>query len=141
MAAACYAAFGRLLWWVTPLESQNLRTLWCPARFITPLFITFDLGSFFIQLLGAGAVGTAYTTKGLSTQDRRDKIQSRVAALKLSFTLQLICFGLFFIIGGRFLYISRRWAEKPLGYSAPTGPKWTRLNWVVNAATLAITVG
>ncbi|KAK7182375.1 hypothetical protein PSPO01_11609 [Paraphaeosphaeria sporulosa] len=27
MAAACYATFRRLLWWVTPLKSQNVRTL------------------------------------------------------------------------------------------------------------------
>jgi hypothetical protein len=140
MAAACYATFGRLLWWVTPVESHNVRTLWCPARFVTSLFVSFDLGSFFIQLLGAGAVGTAYASKSLSTKDRQDKIQSGVATLKLGFSLQLICFALFVVVGARFLYVSRRWAGKPLRYSGPSQPNWTQLNWVINAATFAITV-
>lgn len=140
MAAACYATFGRLLWWVTPPESHNVCTLWCPSRFVTPLFVAFDIGSFLIQLLGAGAVGTAYASKSLSGMERRDKIHSGTAALKLGFTLQLICFGLFLIIGARFLYVSRRWAGKPLRYTASVQHKWARLNWAINAATLAITV-
>lgn len=141
MAAACYATFGRLLWWVTPPESHNIRTLWCPSRFVTPLFVAFDIGSFLIQLLGAGAVGTAYASKSLSGTERHNKIQSGIAALKLGFTLQLICFGLFIVIGARFLYVSRCWTGKPLRYTAPAQHKWARLNWAINAATLAITVG
>lgn len=140
MAAACYATFGRLLWWVTPPERHHLRTLWCSARFVTPLFICFDLGSFFIQLLGAGAVGTAYTSKTLTPAAQQDKIRTGLAALKLGFALQLGCFGLFFVIGTRFLCVSRRWAGTPLCYAAPSGANWTRLNWAVNVAAIAITV-
>ncbi|KAH8698076.1 RTA1 like protein-domain-containing protein [Phaeosphaeriaceae sp. PMI808] len=140
MAAACYATFGHLLWWVTPLDSHNVRTLWCSARIVTPLFICFDLGSFFIQLLGAGAVGTAYASKNLSAGDRQEKIRTGLIALKIGFASQLICFGMFVIIGTRFLYVSRRWAGKPLRYLAPPGSNWTRLNWAVNLAIIAITV-
>jgi hypothetical protein len=140
MAAACYATFGRVLWCVTPLGCHNVRTLWCSARFATPIFIGFDLGSFFIQLLGAGTVGTAYTSKTLSAEDRQSKTRTGLAALKLGFALQLVCFGMFILVGTRFLYVSRRWAGKPLPYAVPKGANWARLNWAVNLAAVAITV-
>ena len=141
MAAACYTTFGRVLWWVTPRESHNFQNLWCLGRWVTPFFVCFDLGSFFIQLLGAGALGTVYTSKSLNTQDRQDKTSQALAALKLGFALQLICFGVFVVIGTRFLYISRQWQGKALLYQAPRGANWVRLNWAVNLATLAIFVG
>jgi hypothetical protein len=140
IAAACYATFGRILWWITPRESHNTQTLWCPSRLVTPLFIGFDLGSFFIQLLGAGAVGTAYASKTLTAEDRQSKTKTGLAALKIGFTLQLICFGLFVLIGTRFLYVSRRWAGRPLQYLPPKGANWPRLNWAVNLAAVAIVV-
>lgn len=117
-----------------------MRTLWCSARFVTPLFICFDLGSFLIQLLGAGAVGTAYASKSLAAENRQERIKTGLSVLKVGFALQLICFGMFAIIGTRFLYVSRRWTGKSLRYSAPKGFNWARLNWAVNVATIAITV-
>lgn len=140
MAAACYATFGRLLWWITPLDGHNFRTLWCCPRLVTPFFICFDLGSFFIQLLGAGAVGAAYTTKTLPVVDRQDKIRTGLGILRCGFALQLICFSIFVVVGIRFLWVSLRWAGRPLRYQAPLGANWIRLNWAVNLATIAITV-
>jgi hypothetical protein len=141
MAAACYTTFGRILWWVTPRDGHNFQSLWCSGRWVTPFFVCVDLISFFIQLLGAGALGTAYASRSLDAKDRQDKTSQGLAALKLGFALQLICFGVFVVIGTRFLYISRQWQGKALLYQAPRGANWVRLNWVVNVATLAITVG
>jgi hypothetical protein len=123
-----------------PPESHNVQTLWCSARFVTPLFVVFDLGSFVIQLLGASAVGAAYTSKTLSVEDRQSKTRTGLAALKLGFALQLICFGLFIFVSTRFLYVSRRWVRRPLEPWAPQSARWTRLNQAVNLAAVAITV-
>ncbi|PVI07715.1 hypothetical protein DM02DRAFT_512445, partial [Periconia macrospinosa] len=103
MAAACYTTFGRLLWWVTPPECHNVRTLWPPTRFVTSLFICFDLGSFLIQLLGAGVVGTVYASKSLTAEDRQERIRAGLDVLKMGFALQLICFSLFVLVSARFL--------------------------------------
>lgn len=140
MAAACYATFGRMLWWLTPPESRCVRVLWCPSRFVAPFFVLFDLGSFFIQLLGAGVVGTVYSIEHLSVEERQDRTKTGLAALKLGFALQLVCFGLFLVVSTRFLFVSRRWVTRPLRYTAPLGASWARLNWAVSAATIAITV-
>ncbi len=51
-----YEPIGRLIWWVTPSSYPGFSTFWVPARWITPLFVTFDLGSFYIQFLGLAAV-------------------------------------------------------------------------------------
>lgn len=140
MAAACYATFGRLLWWITPPDSHNFRTLWCSGRLVTPFFICFDLGSFFIQLFGASAIGTAYSSRNLTAEDRQDGISRGLGILKFGFTLQLVCFAFFVVIGTRFLYVSRQWRGKALYYPAPLGAKWIHLTWAVNLATIAITV-
>jgi hypothetical protein len=140
VAAACYATFGRIVWWVTPPKSLRFSVLWCPTRFVTPFFVLFDLSSFFIQLLGASAVGTAYSSEELSAEQRDDQAKAGLAALKLGFALQLVCFGLFAVVGTRFLAVSRYWTQRPLRYTAPLGANWTLLLWAVNAATIAITV-
>jgi hypothetical protein len=140
MAAACYATFSRIVWWVTPPESHRFTLLWCPTRLITPFFILFDLGSFFIQLLGASAVGSAYSSKTLSAEKRKERVEAGLAALKLGFALQIVCFAVFAVVGARFLFVSRRWTTRILRYPAPPGANWTQLSWTVNAATMAITV-
>ena len=141
MAAACYATFGRILWWIAPPESHSFRLLWCPTRLVTPFFVLFDLGSFGIQRLGAGAVGTAYSSRDLSAEQQQERARVGNGALTLGFVLQLICFSMFVAISMRFLVVSRRWGSHVPCYSAPSGVKWTRLNWAVNLATLAIAVG
>ncbi len=141
MAAACYATFGRILWWITPPECHCSRLLWCPTRLVTPFFVLFDLGSFVIQLLGAGAVGTAYSSRDLSAEQRQERARAGKGALVLGFALQLICFSMFVVVSTRFLVVSRYWSGQVLRYSAPSGVSWTRLNWAVNLATLAIAVG
>lgn len=99
-----------------------------------------DLSSFFIQLLGASAAGTAYSNQELSAAQRDNQARAGLAALKLGFALQLVCFGLFAVVGTRFLVVSRYWTRQPLRYTAPLGANWTLLLWTVNAATIAITV-
>jgi ABC-type anion transport system duplicated permease subunit len=124
---------------VAPAEDRNVATLWCPPRLITAIFVSFDLGAFFIQFLGACSVGAAYSSRGLTAGQKEDKTQSGLSTLRLGLVLQLICFGLFAIVGMRLLVVSRRWLDKPLRYGAPRA-KWTRLNWTVNGAATVIMV-
>ena len=71
----------------------------------------------------------------------RSKADCGLAALKLGFALQLVCFGLFLVVSTRFLFVGRRWVTRPLRYTASLGASWARLNWAISAATIAITVG
>lgn len=139
IAAACYMTFGRMVWWVTPVEKRTLWTLWCPPRFLTAIFVLFDLGSFFVQFLGACAVGAAYTGKDLSAEQREDGTENGLAVLKLGLVLQLVCFGIFAVVGARFLVVSRRWAGRASPYNAEK-PSWRRLSWMVNLSATLITV-
>lgn len=53
MAACCYVLFSRILFLVVPREERTIGLCWVPARFITPLFVGFDVVALFIQLIGA----------------------------------------------------------------------------------------
>jgi hypothetical protein len=61
--------FGRLVWWITPIEKLNPRTLWYPPLWITPVFLPLHLLVFFIQLTGVPQVVRAFND-GVSPQDR-----------------------------------------------------------------------
>lgn len=45
-AAACYQAFGRIVLWIVPPQYQTAKHLWLPSRYITPLFVGFDVFAF-----------------------------------------------------------------------------------------------
>jgi|SRR3954469_21987178 len=122
------------------MEDRNTRTLWCPPHLITPIFVVFDLGAFFIQFLGACAVGAAYSSKELTAGQREEKMRKGRSALQLGLVLQLICFGLFAVVGTRLIVVSRRWLDKDVPYGAPRA-QWRRLNWTVNVTATIIMVG
>jgi hypothetical protein len=131
MAAACYMALGRLIWYVTPVAKLKFRSLCIAPRRVAPLFVTFDLGAFFIQFLGICAIGSAYTST--KTPDAQ-KLESGIHLLKFGLVVQLFCFGLFAVIGTRFLLSSRRWrTEVPR-------EKWVRLTYAINGAATLIMV-
>ena len=104
------------------------------------IFVSFDLGSFLVQLMGASAVGAAYSDKDLTAEVQEEKARSGLAALQLGLALQLICFGMFVLVGLRFLFVSRRWRGRPPPYAIRPGASWERLLWAVNTATTLITV-
>jgi hypothetical protein len=60
LAAACYTAFSRVVWFSCPTYALNFKTLWCFPRWITPTFVIFDLFSFLIQLVGASQISRQY---------------------------------------------------------------------------------
>lgn len=125
---------------MTPREERTFKTLWCPPRFTTLLFVAFDIGSFFIQLMGAASAARAIRDKGLTDAERREKQDKGRSTMRVGLALQLICFILFAVVGTRFILISRRWAGTPLRYGPPH-VRWERLNWAVNGAATLILVG
>jgi hypothetical protein len=82
--------------------------LWCPPRFVTLLFIAFDIDSFLIQLGGASSRARAIRDDKLTSEERREKQDSGRSIMRLGLILQLICFILFAFVGKRFVVISRR---------------------------------
>lgn len=96
--------------------------MWVPVRWITPIFVIFDVLSFLIQLFGAVSVSGA-------DQTDVDRIKRGQNVIKIGLAVQLVCFGFFTIIGIRFLFTSRNFASDVID-----GKKWRHLNYAVNIA-------
>ena len=124
--------FGRLVHFVTPPSALTARRLWVPPRRTTLIFVLFDVVSFLIQFLGLLIVAGAYGPDK-SSEDKAAAIAKGQHVLQLGIVVQLLCFGLFAIVGARFLYVSRGWA-------APGGTEWHLLAWVINVSAGLIMV-
>jgi hypothetical protein len=137
LAAACYTAFSRVVWFSCPTHALNFRTLWCFPRWITATFVCFDLFSFLIQLLGASQISRQYDkdVQGDRTiaSSERKALPGRVILI-LGLVLQLLCFASFSIISMRYFYISRRWAAYDLGDLH----LWRKLGYTINLSSILI---
>jgi hypothetical protein len=125
-------AFSRLLRFVTPEARYNARSLWLPPTWITFVFVSADVGSFCVQLLGLLVVAEAYTSSS-PPEGTPNTIGNGTNILKLGLLMQLLCFGIFGILGARFLYIGRSWAT-------PGRTEWRLLGWVILGSAALITV-
>lgn len=131
LAAACYMVFGRVVWAVTPPENLKFRVLLVSPRWITPTFVAFDLASFFIQLVGIAGIAGSIDPKDHTTDATKAKHGQSI--VKFGLILQIVCFGLFTLIGINFLVRSRSWPS-------PEAIHWKKLAWAVNAAATLIMV-
>jgi hypothetical protein len=130
--------FGRIVCYITPAECRTFGTLWIPVRRITPLFVSFDMLAFLIQLVGIADIGSAYASKD-SPQVQATALGHGLRVLKFGLLLQLLCFAIFAIIGLRFILVSRTWGgDAP---SAVADRRWRQCAWMVNGAATLITVG
>ncbi|KAF2188337.1 RTA1-domain-containing protein [Zopfia rhizophila CBS 207.26] len=138
LAAACYTTFSRILWFSCPESSLNLRTLWIPPHFVTPIFVTLDLISFLIQTIGAGQISRSYDRnpdQGTINETEQRVVTGRII-LVFGLILQASCFALFEIVAGRYFWMNRKWREEDLG----DGKIWRRLNYAINGAGTLITL-
>ncbi|ERT01853.1 RTA1 domain protein [Sporothrix schenckii 1099-18] len=104
MAGIVYVAFGRIVFHVVPPAARTVRLLWVPARWLTPIFVGFDIFALFLQLIGAVIIsGTQVTTPNAASKLKTGK---DVALAGVS--MQIGAFGLFTIIAARFHFTSRR---------------------------------
>ena len=139
LAAACYTAFSRVVWFSCPSQALRFKTLWCFPRYITPMFVIFDLFSFVIQLIGGGLISKSYDhddSSDRSIEESEMKVVSGRVILVLGLILQLSCYGSFAIIAVRYFIISRKWRKDDLGDWA----MWRKLCWMINIAAGIITL-
>jgi hypothetical protein len=138
LAAGCYTAFSRVVWFSCPTESLNFGTLWCWPRWITASFVAFDLFSFLVQLVGASQISRQYEVdrdgERTISQSEREALPGRVILI-LGLVMQMLCFLTFSIISMRYFYISRRrWSAHDLGDMK----LWRNLSYTINLSSVLI---
>jgi hypothetical protein len=137
LAAACYTAFSRVVWFSCPAQALNFKTLWCFPRYITPTFVIFDLFSFLIQLVGASQISRQYnhdkSPERTIESSERKALPGRII-LVLGLVLQMLCFVSFSIISCRYFYISRHWRAYDLGDMK----LWRKLSYTINVSSIII---
>ena len=137
LAAGCYMTFGRIIYWVTPVAHRGFKNIWAPVRFVALFFITFDMLSFFIQIIGVFVL-IAHLTRGDSTVDQRSRtLKMTYNILRVGFIMQIITFSFFLLISLRFMFVSKTWR-----YVWPNGASgsWRKLAWTVTGSAVLITV-
>ncbi|KAH7398442.1 RTA1 like protein-domain-containing protein [Pyrenochaeta sp. MPI-SDFR-AT-0127] len=137
LAAACYTAFSRVVWFSCPTYALNFKTLWCFPRWITPTFVIFDLFSFLIQLVGASQISRQYDkdsdpSRSIESSERK-ALPGRIILI-LGLVLQMLCFFSFSIISMRYFYISRHWRADDLGDMK----LWRKLSYTINLSSIII---
>jgi len=137
LAAACYTAFSRVVWFSCPTSELDFKTLWCFPRWITPTFVVFDLFSFVIQLVGASQISRQYdrdqSPERTIESSERKALPGRVI-LVLGLVLQMMCFVSFSVISCRYFYLSRNWRAFDLGDMK----LWRKLSYTINASSIII---
>ncbi|KAF1846605.1 uncharacterized protein K460DRAFT_367351 [Cucurbitaria berberidis CBS 394.84] len=137
LAAACYTAFSRVVWFSCPTYALNFKTLWCFPRWITLTFVSFDLFSCLIQLVGASQISREYDrdsdpSRSIESSERK-ALPGRVILI-LGLVLQMMCFISFSIISMRYFYISRHWRAFDLGDMK----LWRKLSYTINVSSILI---
>ncbi|KAK7192643.1 hypothetical protein DPSP01_006584 [Paraphaeosphaeria sporulosa] len=139
LAAACYMAFSRIVWFSCPTHALRFKTLWCFPRYITPTFVIFDLFSFVIQLAGASTISRAYdhdASPSRSIESAEKRVVAGRVILVLGLILQLSCYMAFAIIAMRYFVISLHWRHEDLG----DFHMFRRLSYFINMAAGLITL-
>ncbi|KAF2121385.1 RTA1 like protein-domain-containing protein [Lophiotrema nucula] len=139
LAAACYTAFSRVVWFSCPSERLSFRTLWCFPRWITPTFVLFDLLSFVVQFVGAGLISRSYDhdeSHDRSIEETERKATTGRVILVLGLILQMSCFASFAVVAIRYFSISKQWRSQDLG----DWQMWRKLNYMINIAAALITL-
>jgi hypothetical protein len=148
MAACCYILFSRILILIVPQEARTLRLCWVPPRWITPIFVGFDIIALLLQLIGAVMISSVDSTD----IDAQDKLDRGKHIAQTGVIIQLAAFGLFAVAAVRFNFTSKRFAKSLSERYEDLGEKeyiidgiaknkhWPALLRVVNLTTILILV-
>ena len=149
MAACCYVLFSRILFLVVPREERTIRLCWVPPRFITPLFVGFDVVALLLQLIGAIMISSV----GPSDSNATSKLNRGKHIAQAGVIVQLAAFGLFSVAAVRFNFTSKKFTktiheryemfgeEDYIIDGVAKKKHWPALLRVVNLTTLLILVG
>ncbi|OKL64584.1 hypothetical protein UA08_00586 [Talaromyces atroroseus] len=107
IAGFCYILFGRIIFLVVPRELRTLRLIWVPPRFVTPIFVFFDIVALLLQLSGAVIISSIQATD----PDFQEKIHHGKTLAEAGVGVQLAAFGLFSVIAVRFNFTSKRFEK------------------------------
>lgn len=148
MAACCYIVFSRILFLIVPREERTFRLCWVPPRWITPLFVGFDIIALFLQLVGAVIISSV----NVDSPDAMSKLNRGKHIAQAGVVIQLAAFGLFSVAAVRFNFTSKRFSKNIHERYESFGEKdyvidgilknkhWPALLRVVNITTLLILV-
>ncbi|KAH6892586.1 RTA1 like protein-domain-containing protein [Thelonectria olida] len=139
MAGVIYVVFSRIVFWVVPPELRTLKLLWVPPRFITTLFVGFDVIALILQMVAAVLIsGTDPADSNAKTKVNLGKNLGEAGV-----SVQLAGFGLFSISAIRFHFVSRKldgdFARMNMTKHGIT-KEWSTLLLVVNASCLLILI-
>ncbi|KAI5460590.1 RTA1 like protein-domain-containing protein [Mariannaea sp. PMI_226] len=139
MAGVIYVLFSRIVFWVVPPELRTMRFIWVPPRFITLIFVGFDIISLLLQLIAALLISGTNPTDSNAQQ----KINLGKDLGLAGVGVQLAGFGLFSIAAARFHFSSRK-VDTDFARMNMTKhgiqTNWTTLLWVVNASCVLILI-
>ncbi|KAJ5912110.1 RTA1 like protein-domain-containing protein [Penicillium subrubescens] len=107
MAACCYVLFSRILFLIVPRQERTFRLCWVPPRFITPLFVGFDVVALFLQLVGAVMISSVDATE----KDAASKLNRGKHIAQAGVIVQLLAFGLFSVAAVRFNFTSKKFTK------------------------------
>lgn len=148
MAACCYVVFSRILFLVVPRESRTFRLCWVPPRFITFIFVGFDVVALILQLVGALMISSVDP----GDASGKDKLDRGKTIATIGVVVQLVAFGFFAIAAVRFNFTSKKFTKSLTERYETVGEKqfvigdiikdrhWPALLRVVNLSTILILV-
>ncbi|KAL5343453.1 RTA1 like protein-domain-containing protein [Aspergillus crustosus] len=148
MAGALYVLFGRIIFLVVPKEQRTLKICWVPPRWVTPIFVGFDVVALLLQLVGALMI----TSGNGTSQDDIDTFNRGRDLALVGVIVQIVAFGIFAVAAVRFNFTSKRFiksASEPLVggddfnlsvQDKPRKPDWRPLLRAVNFSTIMILI-
>ncbi|CAG9951943.1 unnamed protein product, partial [Clonostachys rosea f. rosea IK726] len=104
MAAVVYVVFSRIVFWATPAEHLTFSVIWVPPRFITLIFVGFDVLSLLLQMGAATMLSTTQATD----ENAEGKIEMGRNLGLAGVGVQLFGFGIFTVAAVRFHFTSRQ---------------------------------
>ncbi|KAL6237722.1 hypothetical protein BDW75DRAFT_72029 [Aspergillus navahoensis] len=104
MTGALYVLFGRIIFVVVPREQRIIKVCWVPPRWITPIFVGFDIGALMLQLIGAVMI----TSGNGNSQDDIDTFNRGRDLALVGVIVQIVAFGLFTVAAIRLNFTSKK---------------------------------
>ncbi|RDW72350.1 RTA1 domain-containing protein [Aspergillus mulundensis] len=107
MAGALYVLFGRIIFLVVPRDQRTFKICWVPPRWVTPIFVGFDIVALMLQLIGAVMI----TSGNGDSQDDIDTFNRGRDLALVGVVVQIVAFGLFTVAAIRFNFTSKRFVN------------------------------